>query len=72
LATYSGCSLRWLRDRLTDPHRPLPYYRVPSGKGGKAKILVRRSEFDEWLARYRTVGRPDVGRIVNELLAQVR
>jgi hypothetical protein len=71
LATYSGCSPRWLRDRLTDPSRPLPCYRLPGRNGGKAKILVRRSEFDEWIAPYRTVGRPDVGRIVNEVLTQM-
>jgi hypothetical protein len=63
LARYSGCSVRWLRDRLTDPHHPLPRYRLPSGK-----ILVRRSEFDVWIARYRRVGDPDVDRIVNEAL----
>ena len=71
LATYSGCSQRWLRDRLTDPSRPLPCYRVPSRKGGKDKILVRRSAFDDWLARYRTEGPPGVGRIVNEVLGEL-
>ncbi len=63
LATYSGCSVRWLRDRLTDAHRPLPCYRLPGGK-----ILVRRSEFDHWLARYRQVGDPQVRQIVDEVL----
>jgi hypothetical protein len=67
LATYSGCSVRWLRDRLTDPHYPLPCYRLPGGK-----VLVRRSEFDAWLARYRQVGRPDVDRIVADVLAGLR
>ncbi len=64
LATYSGCSVRWLRDRLTDPQHPLPCYRLPGGK-----VLVRRSEFDGWLARYRQVGRPDVDRLVDDVLA---
>jgi integrase len=54
---------RWLRDRLADPHHPLPCYRLPGGK-----ILVRRSEFDGWLASYRQVGRADVERIVAEVL----
>jgi len=63
LSQYSGCSTRWLRDRLTDPHHPLPYYRLPG-----RKILVRRSEFDAWLARYRQVGQADVDRIVAETL----
>lgn len=66
LAQYSACSLRWLRYRLGDPHQPLPCYRLPGGK-----ILIRRSEFDAWIAQYRTVGLPDVERIVGEVLTQV-
>lgn len=62
LATYSSCSIRWLRDRLTDLRHPLPCYRLPG-----AKILVRRSEFDAWLGQYRQVGNPDVERIVGEV-----
>src|SRR5262245_21609419 len=67
LAKYSGMSVRWLRDRLTDPHHPLPCYRLPSGK-----ILVKRSDFDNWIARYRRLGDPDVDRIVNEALDGLR
>jgi hypothetical protein len=67
LATYSGCSVRWLRDRLADPHHPLPCYRLPGGK-----LLVRRSDFDGWLARYRQVGRADVERAVAEVLGGLR
>lgn len=66
LVDYSGCSIRWLRDRLADPHHPLPHYRVAG------KVLVRRSEFDAWLARYRRVGRPDVARVVADVLAGLR
>lgn len=64
LAGYSGCSVRWLRDRLTESRQPLPCYRLPGGK-----VLVRRSEFDAWLARYHCVGRPEVDRIVADVLA---
>ncbi len=66
LAAYSGMSKRFLQDRLTDPVRPLPHYRF----GGK--ITVRRSDFDTWAASYRQVGRPDVDRIVNEMLGDMR
>jgi hypothetical protein len=65
LAVYSGCSVRWLRDRLGDPHHPLPSYH-PEGK-----VLVRRSEFDTWMARYRQVGRADVTAVVADVLAGV-
>ena len=54
LSSYSGLSVRTLRDRLTDPRRPLPHYRLPG------KLLVKRDEFDAWMARYRRVGRPEI------------
>ena len=66
LASYTGCSVRWLRDRLTDPHHPLPCYRLPGGK-----ILVRRSDADAWLAHYRRVGSPDVDRVVADVLGSL-
>lgn len=62
LAAYSGLSVRTLRHWLEDPAHPLPCYRI----GGK--ILVRRSEFDTWIARHRQVGRGDVDRLVADAL----
>jgi hypothetical protein len=62
LSGYCGLSVRKLRDYLEDPANPLPCYHV----GGK--ILVRRSEFDGWIAVYRQHGRRDVGQIVNDVL----
>ncbi len=56
LASYSGLSVRKLRECLGDPLHPLPHYRV----GGK--ILVRRSEFDAWMVTHRQHGRPDVAK----------
>jgi len=66
VASYSGCSIRWLRDRLTDPHHPLPCYRLPDGK-----ILLRRSEVDAWLVRYRQVGSPRVHDVVRAVVAEL-
>ena len=43
LVAYSGLSARTVRRHLADPVRPIPHYRV----GGR--ILIRRSEFDEWV-----------------------
>src|SRR5258706_9558155 len=62
LAAYSGLGVRTLRAYLTDITHPLPCYRV----GGK--ILVRRSEFDTWIARHRQVGCGDVDRLVADTL----
>lgn len=55
-------SVRKLRDLLDDPTNPIPNYR-PCGK-----ILVRRSEFDNWIATYRHHGRRDVDTIVSDVL----
>jgi hypothetical protein len=65
LGTYSGCSIRWLRDRLVDASHPLPCYRV------EGKVLVRRSEFDVWIARFRSQGRPEVERLVGPALREL-
>jgi hypothetical protein len=66
LAAYAGMSVRLLRHCLTDPAHPLPHYRA------RGKILVRRSEFDGWIARYRQAGRPDVDKLVGEVLHDLR
>ena len=62
LAGYSGLSIRRLRTLLHDARHPLPCFRIG------AKILVRRSEYDCWVTCYRQVGRPDVNRIVSDIL----
>ncbi len=47
LAVYCSMSRRTLQAYLHDLRDPIPSYRVGS------KILVRRSEFDAWMARHR-------------------
>ena len=66
LANYSCVSVRKLRELLEDSVHPLPHYRLG------AKILVRRSEFDGWIAAYRQVGQADVGRIVDTVMRDLR
>jgi hypothetical protein len=67
LAAYSGLSVRKLRDYLQDSVHPLPCYRV----GGK--ILVRRSEFDTWVTRFRvSPAAVQVGAIVDDVLQGFR
>jgi hypothetical protein len=65
LAGYSGLSVRKLRTHLADVAHPIPCYRV----GGK--LLVRRSEFDAWIATYRQRGRVDVNRLVDEVVREL-
>lgn len=73
LSAYSGVSVRQLREYLVNPPvprdaaaplpPPLPHYRL----GGR--IVVRRSEFDRWMAAYRA--RPSAARaLVQALRAQ--
>ena len=66
LARYGSLSVRKLRAHLNDMTHPLPCYRV----GGK--ILVRRSEFDGWMAAFRQWGRRDVDRLVADVLREVQ
>jgi len=66
LARYSCVSVRKLREYLGDQAHPLPHYRL----GGK--ILVRRSEFDAWMAAYHRVRQTNVERIVDSVMRDLR
>lgn len=67
LAAYSSCSVRWLRDRLCSRAHPLPHYRI------EGKVLVKREEFDQWMADCRTVqSADDLSSLVETVVAQVR
>jgi excisionase family DNA binding protein len=47
VSTYSGISRRNLDRFMRRPLQPLPFYRV--GRN----VLIRRSEFDAWMRRFR-------------------
>lgn len=66
LAGYSGLSVRTLRDYINDPLRALPCYRI----GGK--VLVRRGEFDGWMAQHRRVGPRGMDEIVDAVIGPSR
>ena len=63
LAGYSGLSVRTLRGYLSHASSPLPHYRI----GGK--VLVRRSEFDQWVEGFRVRVQAGVEDIVRDVLA---
>lgn len=65
LALHAGIGVRTLRGYLSHPSRPLPHYRV----GGK--VLVRRSEFDEWMSGFRVTTLSRVGAIVADVLGKL-
>jgi hypothetical protein len=62
LAQYSGLSVRTLRTCLARPSHPLPYFRI----GGK--IVVKRSEYDAWVDRFRVAATDTVDALVAETL----
>lgn len=65
LKTLSGrvsLSVRTLRELIKDPSRPLPFYKLAG------KNLVKWSEFEKWISRYRTEGEIDIDGIVNSVL----
>lgn len=66
LCRYSGLSIRRLRDYLNDSAYPLPHYRV----GGK--ILVRRSEFDIWIAAFHDCREAsNINQLVNDVVSDL-
>ncbi len=66
LSLYSDLSIRTLRGYLTHPGRPLPHYRI----GGK--IVVRRSEFDDWAAGFKVALRASLNETVRDILSGLR
>ena len=65
LSAYSGMSVRRLRDACTDPVHSLPHFRVGGGK-----ILVRRSEFDVWMSKFRREA-PDLDTLASDILKEM-
>lgn len=68
LAQYAAVSERTLRSWIHRAENALPAVRV------EGKILVRKSQFDVWLERYRlsSVAAVDVDAIVDALLRDAR
>jgi len=60
LSAYSSLSVRTLREYLSDAVDPIPSFCF------RRKILVRKSEFDRWMSRYRN-NTKSVSGIVNEI-----
>lgn len=65
LSAYSGLCVRTLRSRLRDPQAPLPHFRIGS------KIVVKRSDYDAWVLRFRDARPGTLDTIVDDVLKQV-
>jgi hypothetical protein len=66
LAKVAGLSVKKLRSLLADLVAPLPHFRPG------AKILVKWSEFEAYMERFRASASVDVDRMVQELMEGIR
>lgn len=69
VAAYTGLSVRVWREILKRPDAPA-HYRPTNGK-----ILLRREEVDEWIARFRCTPEnleAEVNRIFNDLTRNIK
>jgi len=62
LSTYSAISVGSLRDYLKTG---MPYFKL------KGKILIKKSEFDAWLEKYRVNKKRDLNNIVDGILSDM-
>ena len=63
LSVYSAVSVGSLRDYVKTG---LPHFKL------KGKILIRKSEFDAWLERYRVNRSHDINNIANEVMDSLK
>ena len=66
LSTYSKMGVSTLRYhiRVND----MPWFRIPGKKARTGKILVKRSEFDIWIERFRASEFIDSEKIADEVI----
>jgi excisionase family DNA binding protein len=64
LSAYSALGVGTLRDHIRRGN--LPYFKV------KGKILVKRSEFDQWIENYRVNKKQDLDKIVDDVLESLK
>ncbi len=62
LSVYSSLSVSTLRQYIKDG---LPAYSL------RGKILVRRSEFDRWLEKYRVTRGQDLSNLADDIMAEI-
>jgi hypothetical protein len=67
LSLYSSMGVSSLRHHIRE--NGLPHYAVRGEKGQASKILVKRSEFDKWMAHK---WRDDINRIADEVLRELK
>ncbi len=69
LASYSKLGISTLRHHIRA--NGLPCFQIPGEKQKKGKILVKRSEFDNWLEKYRLIDYLDLNAIADSAIATI-
>jgi len=64
LSSYSAMGVPTLRDYMKS--EGLPYFKL------KGKVLIKRSEFDKWLERYRVNQAQDLSNLVDSVMASIK
>jgi len=67
LSTYSGFAARTIRYFIKDPRYPLPYFRV-----GSKSIRVRKSDFDNWMSKFRIDTNSKVDTFIDDIMKEIR
>ena len=70
LREYGLSESTWRR-ALRDPIDPIPHQRIGLGDPKHARILIKRSDLERWLARRNTVARVATRDIVDDVVAAV-
>ena len=66
LATYSKMGVSSLRYHIHE--NGMPWFRIPGKKDKTGKILVRRSEFDSWMERFRAGDFLDANAVADDVI----
>jgi len=69
LSTYSKIGDSTLRYHIRE--NGLPCFRIPGKKGKTGKILIKRSEFDAWMERFRGNDYLDPDIIANDVISSL-
>lgn len=64
LSVYSSLGVGTIRDYIREG--TLPYFKI------KGKILIRKSEFDEWMEEHRGESHQDINGMVNEIMNNLK
>lgn len=69
LSTHSKIGVSTLRYHVRE--NGLPCFRIPGKKGKTGKILIKKSEFDGWMERFRGNDYLDPDTVANDVISSL-